>query len=113
MACQQWNDLAPEFTVQFGSYQTLPELDTAVLEPDPLQRSGSQDGSLAWLMRKDQCMHCADPGCLVACPAPSAIVQYTNGIVDFNQDACIGCGYCITGCPVQRSETQQEDVAGL
>jgi formate dehydrogenase iron-sulfur subunit len=28
-------------------------------------------------------MHCADPGCLKACPAPGAIVQYTNGIVDF------------------------------
>ena len=54
---------------------------------------------LHWLMRKDQCMHCAEPGCLVACPAPGAIVQYTNGIVDFQQDHCIGCGYCMTGCP--------------
>jgi len=26
-------------------------------------------------------------------------VQYTNGIVDFQQANCIGCGYCITGCP--------------
>jgi formate dehydrogenase beta subunit len=26
-------------------------------------------------------------------------VQYTNGIVDFQQDQCIGCGYCMTGCP--------------
>ena len=50
-------------------------------------------------MRKDQCMHCADPGCLRACPADGAIVQYTNGIVDFQQENCIGCGYCITGCP--------------
>ncbi len=23
------------------------------------------------------------PGCLKACPAPGAIVQYSNGIVDF------------------------------
>jgi formate dehydrogenase iron-sulfur subunit len=57
------------------------------------------DGSLMLLMRKDQCMHCEDPGCLAACPADAAIVQYTNGIVDFQQDHCIGCGYCITGCP--------------
>ena len=34
-----------------------------------------------------------------ACPAPGAIVQYTNGIVDFNQENCIGCQYCVTGCP--------------
>ena len=44
-------------------------------------------------------MHCADPGCLSACPAPGAIVQYANGIVDVNADACIGCGLCATGCP--------------
>ena len=52
-----------------------------------------------WLMRKDQCMHCADPGCLRACPSDGAIVQYTNGIVDFQQEHCIGCQYCVSGCP--------------
>ena len=44
-------------------------------------------------------MHCADPGCLKACPAPGAIVQYSNGIVDVNPDQCIGCGLCEIGCP--------------
>ena len=44
-------------------------------------------------------MHCDDPGCLKACPAPGAIVQYTNGIVDFVSENCIGCGYCVKGCP--------------
>src|SRR5437870_12538441 len=34
-----------------------------------------------------------------ACPAPGAIVQYANGIVDVNPENCIGCGYCETGCP--------------
>jgi len=27
---------------------------------------------------QDQCMHCADPGCLAACPADGAIVKYAN-----------------------------------
>jgi len=54
---------------------------------------------LEWLIRKDGCMHCQDPGCLKACPAPGAIIQYANGIVDFHEENCIGCGYCITGCP--------------
>jgi formate dehydrogenase beta subunit len=58
-----------------------------------------RDGNLMWLMRKDQCMHCEDPGCLRACPADGAIIKYQNGIVDFQQDNCIGCGYCISGCP--------------
>ena len=71
-----------------------------LLQSDPLQRSHVDDnGNFSWLMRKDQCMHCADPGCLRACPADGAIVQYTNGIVDFQQENCIGCQYCVTGCP--------------
>jgi formate dehydrogenase iron-sulfur subunit len=58
-----------------------------------------ETSNLEWLIRKDGCMHCADPGCLKACPAPGAIVQYTNGIVDFVHENCIGCGYCVKGCP--------------
>jgi formate dehydrogenase iron-sulfur subunit len=26
-------------------------------------------------------------------------VQYANGIVDFISENCIGCGYCVKGCP--------------
>jgi formate dehydrogenase iron-sulfur subunit len=68
-----------------------------------------EKGKLEWLIRKDGCMHCADPGCLKACPAPGAIIQYANGIVDFHQENCIGCGYCITGCPFNVPRISQED----
>jgi formate dehydrogenase iron-sulfur subunit len=98
VACQEWNDLGPVATQQVGSYQTMPTLDAEFWN---LIRFDEREvgGGLAWLMRKDQCMHCEDPGCLAACPAPGAIVQYENGIVDVNPDACIGCRYCETGCP--------------
>jgi formate dehydrogenase iron-sulfur subunit len=97
-ACQEWNDLKRVATVQDGSYQTMPQLDADFWN---LIRFNERevDGGLMWMMRKDQCMHCAEPGCLAACPAPGAIVQYSNGIVDVNPDLCIGCGYCATGCP--------------
>ncbi len=97
-ACQEWNDLRRVPNQQTGTYQTLPELHADFWN---LIRFKEQEvnGDFNWLMRKDQCMHCADPGCLAACPAPGAIVQYENGIVDVNQDKCIGCGYCATGCP--------------
>jgi formate dehydrogenase iron-sulfur subunit len=68
-----------------------------------------QAGRLEWLIRKDGCMYCADPGCLKACPAPGAIVQYTNGIVDFHEENCIGCGYCITGCPFKIPRLSKKD----
>jgi formate dehydrogenase iron-sulfur subunit len=87
VACQEWNDLETVPTQQVGTYHLI--------------RFNEQefDGGIVWLMRKDQCMHCEDPGCLAACPAPGAIVQYENGIVDVNPEQCIGCGYCETGCP--------------
>jgi formate dehydrogenase iron-sulfur subunit len=99
VACQEWNDLPPEATEQNGSYQTVPDLTENLWNLIRFREHEDEQGALHWLMRKDQCMHCADPGCLAACPAPGAIVQYTNGIVDFQQESCIGCGYCVTGCP--------------
>jgi len=99
VACQEWNDLPAETTVQLGTYQTLPDTTPNLWNLIKFSEHETADGSFQWLFRKDQCMHCSDPGCLKACPAPGAIVQYNNGIVDFQQDNCIGCGYCIAGCP--------------
>lgn len=98
VACQEWNDLPPETTVQMGTYQTLPDMTAGFWNLIRFNEH-EEDGAQHWLMRKDQCMHCTEPGCLIACPAPGAIIQYANGIVDFEQDQCIGCGYCMTGCP--------------
>lgn len=98
VACQEWNDLPPETTVQMGTYQTVPEMTSNLWNLIKFNEHET-DAGFHWLMRKDQCMHCEEPGCLIACPAPGAIVQYANGIVDFDQDQCIGCGYCMTGCP--------------
>src|SRR5919197_644442 len=98
VACAEWNDLPPVATQQLGSYQTMPTLHANFWNLIKFTEQPLGD-SLSWLMRKDQCMHCADPGCLRACPAPGAIVQYENGIVDVNPDKCIGCRMCATGCP--------------
>ena len=99
VACQEWNDLPPVPTQQVGTYQTMPALHAQFWNLIRFHEQPLEQGGLAWLMRKDQCMHCEDPGCLKACPAPGAIVQYENGIVDVNPEQCIGCGYCETGCP--------------
>ena len=98
VACKEWNELKVEVTHNFGSYQSHVDLS-----PDTwlLMRFNEEEvnGNLHWFITKDACLHCAEPGCLYACPAPEAIVQYENGIVDFNQENCIGCQYCVAGCP--------------
>lgn len=97
-ACMEWNDLRPEVGSCSGVHDNPTDLGP---EAWTVMRFSEvePDGRLEWLIRKDGCMHCSDPGCLKACPAPGAIIQYSNGIVDFHQENCIGCGYCVTGCP--------------
>ena len=98
VACKEWNELGIEPTENFGSYQSHRDLtpDTWLLMRFT---EAEVDGDLHWLIKKDACLHCEEPGCLLACPAPGAIVQYDNGIVDFNQANCIGCQLCVSGCP--------------
>jgi formate dehydrogenase iron-sulfur subunit len=99
-ACLEWNNLREEVGFNHGVYDNPLDLTPASLTVMRFSEwINPQTQNLEWLIRKDGCMHCADPGCLKACPAPGAIVQYSNGIVDFDHDKCIGCGYCIKGCP--------------
>jgi formate dehydrogenase iron-sulfur subunit len=99
VACVEWNGYPFQQTTFNNTYQTMPDTAWNYYNLIRFNEHEFEDGSFAWLMRKDQCMHCADPGCLRACPADGAIVQYMNGIVDFQQENCIGCQYCVTGCP--------------
>lgn len=99
-ACLEWNELREEVGENHGVYDEPMDLTPASFTVMRFTEwVNPQTQNLEWLIRKDGCMHCADPGCLKACPAPGAIVQYSNGIVDFVKENCIGCGYCVKGCP--------------
>lgn len=99
-ACLEWNQLTEEVGVNVGVYDNPHDLTpNSWTLMRYTEYENPESGNLEWLIRKDGCMHCEDPGCLKACPAPGAIVQYSNGIVDFIHENCIGCGYCIKGCP--------------
>jgi formate dehydrogenase iron-sulfur subunit len=109
VACMQWNDNRDEIGSTVGVYDNPADLTTkswTVMRFNEVERA---DGGLDWLIRKDGCMHCEDPGCLKACQAPGAIVKYENGIVDFVKDNCIGCGYCVAGCPFNVPRISKDD----
>ncbi|MBK1613269.1 formate dehydrogenase subunit beta [Rubrivivax gelatinosus] len=109
-ACMEWNDLREEPGSNVGVYDNPADLTAAAWTVMRFaEHENTESGNLEWLIRKDGCMHCTDPGCLKACPAPGAIVQYSNGIVDFHQENCIGCGYCITGCPFNIPRISKKD----
>ena len=107
-ACQEWNNLREEVGFNYGSFQNPPDLTEnswTLMRFEELE----ENGKVEWLIRKDGCMHCAEPGCLEACPSPGAIVQYANGVVDFISENCIGCGYCVEGCPFNIPRISRKD----
>ena len=108
-ACMEWNDLRDEVGENHGTYDNPADMTEHSWTVMRFSEYENPNGNLEWLIRKDGCMHCEDPGCLKACPAPGAIVQYTNGIVDFQEENCIGCGYCVSGCPFDVPRISKQD----
>ena len=45
-----------------------------------------------------RCNQCDDAPCMTICPT-SALYRAPNGVVDFNDDNCIGCKSCMNACP--------------
>jgi len=69
-----------------------------------------QSGRLEWLIRKDGCMHCEDPGCLKALSGtrgPSSNTP-TASSTSSPKTASV-CGSCVTGCPFDVPRISKKD----
>ncbi len=97
VACKQWKGLPAEITPFVGEYQSHPDLSPDTLTIIRMNERMEGD-KFHWDMMKFQCMHCGDAGCVKSCPQ-EALFYEGNGIVGFDIDKCIGCGYCVTNCP--------------
>lgn len=70
VACSEWNDIRDEVGHNVGVYDNPADLTAkswTVMRFSEVE--DEESGKLEWLIRKDGCMHCADPGCLKACPS--------------------------------------------
>ena len=114
VACKEWNEVPEDGLVWSGlSYDNTKALGASTwrhvlfLEcslplPDHCQIADTQD-PFRWIFLSDVCKHCANAGCLEACPMGS-IVRTEVGSVKFVQpDVCNGCGYFVV-VPPARSE---------
>lgn len=56
------------------------------------------EGKKPWAIRRQQCMHCLNPGCVSACPV-AAMYKTPEGPVIYRDERCLGCRYCMNACP--------------
>jgi len=47
---------------------------------------------------RKQCRHCLEPACVSVCPV-GALVKTPEGPVVYDKSVCMGCRYCMLGCP--------------
>jgi len=112
VACKEWNGLDPEpshfngdpfkggIAINFtgNSYDNTGKLSATDWRHVRFIEQFSDRDQGRWLFMSDSCKHCNDAGCLNACPV-KAIVRTDLGNVFIQQEACIGCKYCIPACP--------------
>jgi Fe-S-cluster-containing dehydrogenase component len=94
--CKQVNDLASEqgkFDEE-NLWDSPEKLDSNTRTIIKLYKESPEKHAFV----KKQCMHCAKPSCVSACPV-SAMQKADNGIVFYDKDICIGCRYCLIACP--------------
>ena len=97
LACKQWNQQPAKQTVNYGTYQNPPDLQSNTWMLIRFQELANKEG-VKWLFRKDGCMHCTDAACVKVCP--SGALHYTEyGTVGIHHERCIGCKECVTACP--------------
>jgi formate dehydrogenase iron-sulfur subunit len=98
VACKQWNELPSEQPEWTGSYQNHSTFTDKTYRLVRFIEKPQANGELSWLLMSDVCKHCAQAGCLEACPT-GAIYRTEHGTVNINQDICNGCRYCVSACP--------------
>src|SRR5216684_8089162 len=117
VACKEWNHIPDDgFQWSGQSYDNTHALGAStwrhVLFLEQKQPMGSQlagtEEPFRWQFISDVCKHCANAGCLEACPA-GAIVRTEIGSVFVQPDICNGCGYCVVSCPFGVIDKRPDD----
>jgi formate dehydrogenase iron-sulfur subunit len=108
VACKEWNGLpADHLNLSGMSYDNTRALSANTWRHDTFVEKLGSNGDRPtgmppyqshWLMMSDVCKHCANAGCVEACPT-GALFRTELDTVLLQQDIWNGCGYCVPSCP--------------
>lgn len=97
VACKQWNGNKTDKTTMGSKFTNPVKLNAKTYTNIDFFES-EKDGNLTWDFARNGCFHCKKPACVAACPV-SALVKTKEGSVVYRAERCIGCRYCMLGCP--------------
>jgi len=111
VACKRWNDRQGEPT-KLNATPGLEWTNPSDLSPQTytyIRFIGKGKGDdFKWHFIKIQCNHCVEPGCASVCPT-KALYKTAEGPVLYDKEKCIGCKYCISGCPFDVPRFDEEN----
>lgn len=107
-ACKAANNMPADIPAELTSWNentwdTPEDLSGRTLNVIKVYRNGTaerKDREIdGFAFVKRQCLHCVDPSCVSVCPVSAMRKDPVSGVVTYDPNACIGCRYCVFGCP--------------